>query len=404
MEAVKLVVVFVIIVIALRRKISVGLTLFAAGVITALLHGLNLIQLLESYWSLIKSQRFISLTAIVMLITLLGSLLKELKFLDKLTSACYLLPGGSRTAATILPGFVGLMPMPGGSLLSAPLVDNVLSQQKKSPEFKLLTNYWFRHITEFSWPIYPGLVLTEGLTGMPVYKVALLQAPLTVVMFVIGLVFLSRKMEVSNRGQTNVFRALAGVLSTIWPIALAITLYGLLKIDLALAVLISLIVLVMVARPERQMLTNAFKSGVSFQLAFLVFGILSFQTVLELTGAIESIPTLAISLNLPAEIVIFAVCFAAGILTGMVAAFVGLGYSLLAGYLYQPEIVPSHILLAYLSGFLGIILSPTHLCLVLTNEYFGSNLLTVYRKMIIPLLIMLALGLMLYFSPWPGFF
>jgi hypothetical protein len=143
---------------------------------------------------------------------------------------------------------------------------------------------------------------------------------------------------------------------------------------------------------------------VSFQLAFLVFGILSFQTVLELTGAIESIPTLAISLNLPAEIVIFAVCFAAGILTGMVAAFVGLGYSLLAGYLYQPEIVPSHILLAYLSGFLGIILSPTHLCLVLTNEYFGSNLLTVYRKMIIPLLIMLALGLMLYFSPWPGFF
>ena len=86
------------------------------------------------------------------------------------------------------------------------------------------------------------------------------------------------------------------------------------------------------------------------------------------------------------------------------AAFVGLGYSLLAGYLYQPEIVPSFIFLAYLSGFLGIILSPTHLCLVLTNEYFGSNLLRVYRKMVLPLAILFVLGLLLYFSPWPSLF
>jgi integral membrane protein (TIGR00529 family) len=401
MDAAKLLLVFVIIILALRRKLSVAVSLFGAGIITALLYQVEIGRLLGGYWELVQSRRFISLTSVIVLITTLGQLLNDLRFLERLSQACNNLPGGSRTAAVIMPPLVGLMPMPGGSLLSAPLVGNVLTATRYPNEFRTATNYWFRHIVEFFWPIYPGIILTEAITGLPVGSVSLMQAPLSVGMAVIGLIFFARKIHNSNQGDAHLWRSLVGIINSVWPIALAIAIYGILRIDLAIAVAISLLVLIAYARPSRNILVSALKKGFSYQLVFLVFGTLSFQTALELSGAIKSIPELSMQLNLPEELLIFLVCFTAGILTGMVAAFVALGYTLLACFLYQPEIVPGYILLAYLSGYLGMILSPTHLCLILTNEYFESDLLKVYRRLAVPVILLAALGFLLYLSPWP---
>lgn len=404
MDAVKLIVVFAIIVLALRKKLSVAVTLFGAGVITSLLYQVEPSALLAGYWDLLKSRRFLFLTSVIVLITTLGQLLKELRSLERLSEVCKGLYGGNKTAVAVLPPLIGLMPMPGGALLSAPLVGNVLSNSKYVPEFKTASNYWFRHIVEFFWPIYPGLILTEAITGLPIGSAALMQFPLAVAMTVIGLTFFIRKVDDHHSNQPHFWRPLGGILSAIWPIALAIAIYGILKVELAWAVLISLVVLVSIARPPRQSLVTALRKGLSYKLVFLIFGTLSFQTALELSGAIGSIPKLSLQFNLPPELLIFLVCFAAGILTGMVAAFVALSYTLLAGFLYQPEIVPSHILLAYLSGYLGMILSPTHLCLIFTNEYFGSDLLKVYRKLAIPAILLALLGLLLYLSPWANLF
>ncbi len=404
MDALKLIAVFAVIILALRKKLSVGITLFGAGIITSLLYRVELSALLNGYWELLKSQRFISLTSVIVLITTLGQLLKEIKSLEKLSGACAGLPGGNRTAVAVMPPLIGLMPMPGGSLLSAPLVGNVLSDSKYRPEFRTASNYWFRHIVEFSWPIYPGIILTEAITRMPIGSVSLMQFPLTLIMAAIGMVFFIRKIDTNSTAKTHVWRPLVGVFKSVWPIGLAIAIYGIFKVDIALAVLISFISLVAVARPPKHNLTAALKEGLSFKLVLLVFGTLSFQTALELSGAIGSIPKLSLHFNLPEELLIFLVCFTAGILTGMVAAFVALGYTLLAGFLYQPEIIPSHIMLAYLSGYLGMMLSPSHLCLILTNEYFKSDLLKVYRQLTIPIILLALFGVLLYLSPWTALF
>ncbi len=404
MESVKLLVVFILIVVALRRKLSVGPTLFLAGLFAALLYQVSVASLLEGYWNLIKSARFLSITGVILLVTTLGTLLKELGYLQRLADACTGLIGGKRTAAVIMPPLVGLMPMPGGALLSAPLVESVLDDPKYSAEFKTATNYWFRHIVEFSWPVYPGLILTEAVTGLPIGSVALLQFPLTVGMLIIGLFFFARQIDGNDSARHSLWTTAKGIAYTIWPIALAIAIYGVFRIDLSLAVLIAVIVLIAFVRPRKEILTLAVKHGLSFKLIFLTFGILSFQTVLELSGAINSIPRLSTQIGLPPELIIFLVCFSTGLLTGMVAAFVGLGYTLLAGFLYQPLISPGNILIAYLSGYLGMMLSPTHLCLILTTEYFEANLGLVYRRLAIPLALFVVFGGLLVASPWPRLF
>ena len=404
MVTLKLLVIFVLILVALRQKVSVGITLFGAGLLTALLYWVSINDVLNGYWTLISSQRFISLTAVICLITTLGSLLKELGFLQKMSRSCRGLYGGSKTAVAILPPLVGLMPMPGGALLSAPLVDEVLTDPKYSPAFKCATNYWFRHVVEHFMPIYPGMILTEGVTGLPAGKVAVLQSPLALAMIAIGVIFFIRKIDNADSQRVGkgkeVWRSLGGILSTLWPVAVVLILYGAFKINMALAALVAVVLMVLIVRPPKSSLWLSLKKGFSYKLVFLVFGILSFQTMLDLSGAIASIEKLSSAYHFPEEVIIILVCFAAGILTGMYAAFVALGYSLLAGFLYQPEIVPANILLAFISGYVGMILSPTHLCLIVTNNYFKSDLIKVLKMLVIPSILLGIAGYLLYMSGW----
>ncbi len=401
----KLAIVLVLIVVALRRRWPVGVVLFGAGVLTAALFWVPPVSLLKGYWDLIQSRRFISLTAVIVLITTLGQMLQELRLLQRMSDVCKELPGGNRTAAAVLPPLIGLMPMPGGALLSAPLVERVLAGQSHPPAFKTATNYWFRHVVEFFWPVYPGIILTEAITGLPIGRVALMQAPMAVVMALLGWIFLIRRIAPSpHEGHYHLATAAVGILRAVWPILLAITLYGILRIEMSLAVLIALLVMMAVFRPAWSSLRAALAKGFSYKLVFLVFGILSFQTALEVSGAISSLPELTANLNLPPEPVIVMVCFTAGLLTGMVAAFVALSYTILAGFLFQPEIVPGHIFLAYLSGYVGMMLSPSHLCLILTNHFFGSDLAHVYRLLIIPVIVLAITGAGLYLTGWGSLF
>jgi len=50
--------------------------------------------------------------------------------------------------------------------------------------------------------------------------------------------------------------------------------------------------------------------------------------------------------------------------------------------------------LAYLGGYMGILFSPVHLCLVFSAEYYGAELRKVYRKMLLPSLVFFIVGLM----------
>ncbi|MEW6049968.1 MAG: DUF401 family protein [Candidatus Zixiibacteriota bacterium] len=404
MDSWKLLVLLAAIVLGLRRNLTVGITLFGAGLLTALLYGVDSGRLIEGYWDLVRSERFLSITGVIILITVMGSLLKELGFLEKLAVACSHLYGGARTAVAVLPFLIGLMPMPGGALLSAPLVDNVLKGSQYSAEFKCAANYWFRHVVEFFWPVYPGIILSAGMTGMSLSRIMLLQLPLTIIMIGLGALFFSRRVEIDRHNHVQMWRSLKGVLFTIWPIGLAILIFAITRINLVYAVFVSLVAVVIVTRPARAKLIYSFRQGLSYKLVFMVFGILSFQTILDLSGAVESIPGLTASLHLSPQVLIAIVCFVAGLLTGMVAAYVGMCYSLLAGLLYQPSLLPGNILLAYLSGYIGMLLSPTHLCLVVTSGYFRANLLGVYRIILFPVILLCLLGYILSRSGWPSMF
>ncbi|HYQ47636.1 MAG TPA: DUF401 family protein, partial [Thermodesulfovibrionales bacterium] len=52
---------------------------------------------------------------------------------------------------------------------------------------------------------------------------------------------------------------------------------------------------------------------------------------------------------------------------------------------------------AFAAGFLGVLLSPVHLCLIFTREYFAADLPGIYRKMIPAGFMIFAVALAQYF-------
>ncbi|UCD16203.1 MAG: DUF401 family protein [Candidatus Zixiibacteriota bacterium] len=401
-DILKLTVVFIGIVVAIRRRVFVGYTLFFAGLMIALFFQLGVAKIFNAYREALLSERFIALYLIIVLITFLGRLLREIGYLNRLVAASRELSGGARTASAVIPSLVGLMPMPGGSLLSAPLVAEVLPKNRYRPEFVTAVNYWSRHVVEFCWPVYPGIILSATLAAIPVGQVSLLQLPMTVLMIPIGIIFLIRKIKERNQHGGHILRPAAKILLTVWPILLAIILYAALPIRLLWAVASAVLLLIILERPSFEKIRSVAREAFSVRLFILLYGIISFQAMLEATGAVGAIPQLTTDVGLPAGVMIIAVCFVSGLLTGMVAAFVGLSYPILAGYLYQPDINLPNIFLAYISGYFGMMLSPTHFCLVLTAEYFRADLGMVYRVLAVPLSVLFFAGLVLYLCGYPG--
>lgn len=400
MSVVKLLLILALIVLGIKRKIFVGYLLLAAGIVTPFLFGFGPAEVARGVWGTLSSLDFWRLFAALVIVTFLGYLLKEMGSLDRLTAAAQELAGGKRTAVAILPAAVGMMPMPGGALLSAPLVGQVLKDDNKPPRFLAAANYWFRHVMEFFWPLYPGIILGAGIAGLRVQTFSLLGIIMSLVMLGLGYLFFLRKITNHHRASHSL-RAVACICLAVWPLFLTVFLALVWRIDIVLALLAAVVVTVLVNRSSWPLIWPVIRGAVTLRLFFLVFGILVFKDLLELSGAVAAIPDEVTRLGIPPATVIFIVAFLTGLLSGMVAAFVGLSFPILAGFLYIPEINLANIFLVYLSGYMGMILSPTHFCLLLTTEHFKAELGSVYRTFIIPIIILAAVGFALYLSGYP---
>jgi len=94
---------------------------------------------------------------------------------------------------------------------------------------------------------------------------------------------------------------------------------------------------------------------------------------------------------------LFALPLLVGFATGLSLGFVGITFPLLLPFMASDSAVNSYALfLAYASGVAGYLLSPVHLCLILSVEYFQANLAKVYRYILPPLLAVEAIVVAIY--------
>ena len=147
--------------------------------------------------------------------------------------------------------------------------------------------------------------------------------------------------------------------------------------------------LLMRNRVGRAQSLRLIRQGLTLKMAALVVGVCVLKGMLDASNTAESIAAFLKSTGLPIPVVIGSIVFVVGMLLGYTLGFVGICYPMLDAMLRLPGGELNYPLAAFTfaCGFLGVMLSPVHLCLVLSREHFDAGWGGVYRKLLPPTLL-----------------
>jgi integral membrane protein (TIGR00529 family) len=399
----QLILVFALIVFFLVRKWDLSYALLLGSVLLGLLFDQSMADLTQQGIATLLDTETLRLMAAVLLIVVLGEFLKAIASMERLVRSLEALIQDSRLILPIVPALIGLLPMLGGAMFSAPLLEGIGTSLKLRPEQKTYINYWFRHIWEYVFPLYSGLVLAGALLSIPLPTLVPAQAPLTLGAIIAGALFGLRQINQEGKerepeGEPASRWRSAGVLAlSIWPIVLIILLTLVFRVELALSLAATILLAGLLNRLSLRTWGGILRQGLSPRMALLVIGVMLFKRMIEATGAASAIPAAFASLGLPPQIIIFIVPFAVGLSTGMISAAVGISFPLLHPIIVGDAVHLNYAVFAFVGGFMGMLLSPLHLCLALTKDYFQAQWGPLYRMLVPSVAVVTATAVLLLF-------
>jgi len=143
---------------------------------------------------------------------------------------------------------------------------------------------------------------------------------------------------------------------------------------------------------------KALKFGLEPKMLLLLYAVMLYKAAIESSATADTLLSDMESIRLPALAIMAALPFLMGFATGIATAFVGIAFPLLIPFMTPDLKLNSYaLLLAYTSGEVGVLLSPVHLCLIFSAEYFKANLAKVYRYTLPPLLAIEAIAVLIYY-------
>jgi hypothetical protein len=175
-------------IVLLRLKVDLSLTIFLLSLYTVIVFRVNLTTAWFAAAQEMVSAGTLQLFIITTMVLYIESVQKSRHMFDKLISSLNSMMKDTRVVAMLTPAIIGFLPMLGGALISAPLVDVSTKNLNLKPEFKTFMNYWFRHIWEYVWPVYASLVLFQTLSGIPLKTIILYQAPFSILNVITGII------------------------------------------------------------------------------------------------------------------------------------------------------------------------------------------------------------------------
>jgi integral membrane protein (TIGR00529 family) len=373
----------VLIVALVRFRVDLGVSMLAGAATLALVVGR------APLWTLVELGRAaiahdtLLLLARIITIMALGALAGRLGYLDRFASGLRALISDNRIVIALIPAFGGLLPMPGGTMLTAPMVESAVKTGHATPEQKLFVSYWFRHVWEYIWPLYPGVVVGAALVNRPVSDFFLYNWPITLAAIAAGAFFVLRRVDAGrNRREKGANGGWKDILVGVWPFGVVVAGVLVLKIELVMVILAVIAVLVVLERPSGMDVWRAFRRGTEFQIVTLIVGVGAYKHLLDVAEVVDAMPPFLLSMNLPNVVVIAAVPLIIGLITGVTLAFIAVSFPLLIPLMGGADINMELVMLGFAAGFVGCLLSPVHLCLILTREYFGASWGGIYRMLL----------------------
>lgn len=317
-----------------------------------------------------------------------------------------------------VPSIIGLIPMPAGALVSAPFVQQASAHSRRSASWKTAVNYIFRHTWEFWWPLYPAVIVAMSVFRMDTWQFVLALAAYTPVSLAAGYWLLLRphRAELAipveaasrpNRREGFLATILAVIVGgacllpeVIRPLTPAMDPENrkMLAMLFGLAVALAMVAADEWRLPERRTFRKLAERK-SLQTVVTVAGVMVFKSMLDRSGLLPLASRELIGSGVPLAAVVAALPFLAGMVTGIGVGYTATAFPLVVGLLNAEGsgLTPMATLaLAMAFGYTGMMLSPVHLCLIMSRDYFSASSRLIYRHMVPVLGVIAAAGVVSY--------
>ncbi len=382
----------------LRLKVRLGVSMLISACAMAILLGVwpwDAGRALVAEWQSQPLTRttgylFVSLTALLLLVNVIGAAMEEIGLTQRLVPAMHGLFKSRRFALALIPLMMGMLPTPGGIMLSAPMVREAGDKIGVERSRLAAINFLFRHQWEPVWPLFPVVPLIQSLLGISALKLFSYHIMLSVAGILGGSIVLLMfgippKQPEQQQEKRHIGHHLSDFMHAFWPIAFTAVLYIAFDVPPAAGVLIAIFGLLILHKVPPKRWSSVFKAACEPDMVLLIFGALLFKLNLETSGAIGSVVEFFTNAHVPPGVLLFTLPCIVSFATGVNMPTVAITYPFLVGFIgVGSEVNMGLETLAFSGVLFGLWLTPVHLCISLSASYFETSLLKIIAKLLLP--------------------
>jgi len=411
LNLVGVIVAFAVIIFLIRKKFNFGLSLILGSLIVGIF-SLQIINLGDIGKAIVQATIYsfdenkiftetIELALLMTFIYVLAKCMQETRAIKKLIDSLRTIFTKGGTLG-VIPAVYGLMPVPGGALFSAPTIDEEGSKYNLDQNKKNFLNIWFRHIWFPIYPISSALILitSSKFSNIGIYTIMLANIPAFIASIVIGIIFLKKYIKNAPIQKKDSKKSYSGFIFIIPPI-LPVALYAVLQFfgfpeirTFLIGVLLSIILLYYLSGISVNEFLQILKKSLTWKLGLAIFGIMIFREIFEVSQANIVLKDLIIGLPFPAIWMVVIIPLILGAITGYNLGAVALSYPILVPF-FPTELSFITLVgltsLIFMSSLVGYLISPIHLCNVLSSDYLKTDTTRMYRMLVPAAILMLVI-------------
>ena len=364
LELILLISILIVVILVFKRvnvAIALGFGTLFYGVVAI---GLNMVKVTIMAFN----PTMIEVLSALILAMFLASILGELRVTDRIVEG--LSTFGRRPAAIATPAVIGLLPMPGGAYVSAVMTKTLYDEMGLNPQEEVFTNYWFRHIWAPVWPLYQGIILASGILNKTPIEIISITWPSALASVITGLAIVIPRLK----GGYHTKHDLKG-LTHLWIFVFISILTILLKISIVLSLIIVLTISLIIYKPTFKSCAKSAKYALNPTIITLVIESLVFSQYIKESGIMRSLTNI---LEPIWWLALFLIPFIIGLATGAEFTYVALALPPLL-----PFLSGKGLLWAFLGGYMGVMLSPGHSCLILSTSHYKADIPVVYKYIVL---------------------
>lgn len=371
----------------LRKHFPIGIAIMVAGIFIWLMTGPQINELTQVVVQMVSLPRNYDLVIALYLVICLEIELRRSGCLTGMVQALYRMFSGPKLTLAVMPAFLGLLPSVGGARFSAPIVEEASKGLQITQENKAAINFWFRHIFEFSSPIVPGMILACGIAGVKVGDLIIHLGWLTILAFVLGWIVMVRpihvvKNERSLESAQEAHHHNVDFILALAPVIVNVVLMVAFELNasVAMAIVVFAMFPVLMIFNRYVNLKEVFVGALDYKMFANIICILLFIQLLDCTGLLAQIVSSFESSVLPVPVIIGCIAFIVGVLTGISQGHIAIVMPIVAALsMGDLDLVG----VAMVFGVAGQMITPTHVCLTITVDYFKSDFFKTLKPVVI---------------------